>query len=466
MEMIKSKLEQYWGIIVLIVWGALILSLSLLRLDPYGIEESAARALLLNWSVADRVVNPIVTLGAPDLRALLFLPLGAYWAGSFVALKVFSLLIFFGAVTFLYRWSRKHFSDEAALISSGLLLISPLAIMQINSIGIGPYLLLGFGAGLWINQRYREKGKPLGGWYFTQNLLIVTMVSIHPAALAYPLALAWEWKRDPVDARQQKQIQIGIAAATIFALVFRFGWPGIEWGINPMESLGALFSGKVPGDPVASQWVSGIVPAALLLAVIFYNRKQILENMMSRMLVLAVVLGAASADYGWTLIVLATILFLGIPLLIKLNDAFGAHSFAGQRGIVMIVVFVTATTFMLGDRAYRSSVISGLVSPEDDIIRALAIQTEEIEESFNTGSQWPARTMLAVKRPVFPLPPAAESPEEFQKMIGNIRFILFDPFEPENKALRDNIAASTNVMETLIQQPNGVIVKVKLADQD
>ncbi len=464
--MIKAKIEQYWGVIVLIAWGGLILGLSLLRLDPYGIEENAARALLLNWSVADRVVNPIVTLGAPDLRALLFLPLGAYWSGSFVALKVFLLLIFFGAVTLLYRWSRKHFSDEAALISAGLLLISPLAIMQINSVGTGPFLLLGFGVGLWINQRFRDRGKPLGGWFFTQKLLVVTMVSIHPAGLAYPLALAWEWKRNPVNASQQKQIQVGIAIAAIFALVFRFGWPGIEWGINPMESLGTLFSGKIPGDPVNTQWVSGLAPAALLLAVIFYSRKHILENMMSRMLVLAIVLGAVSADYGWTLIVLTTILFLGIPQLIKINDAFGAHSFVGQRGIVMVIVFVTATVFMLGDRSYRSAVISGLVSPEDEIIRALAVQTEEIEENFNTGSQWPARTMLAIKRPVFPLPPAAESTEEFQEMIGNIRFILFNPFDPQNKALRDSIAASSGIMETLIQQPDGVIVKVKLSDQD
>ncbi len=464
--MIKSKIEQYWGVIVLVVWGGLILGLSLLRLDPYGIEESAARALLLNWSVADRVVNPIVTLGAPDLRALLFLPLGAYWAGSFVALKVFSLLIFFGAVTLLYRWSRKHVGDEAALISSGLLLLSPLAIMQIDAIGTGPFLLLGFGVGLWVDQRYRDRGKPLGGWFFIQKLLIVTMVSIHPAALAYPLALAWEWRKNPVNATQQKQIQIGIAIAAIFALVFRFGWPGIEWGINPMESLGVLFSGKIPGDPVTTQWVAGIVPAALLLAVILYNRRQILEEMMPRMLVLAVVIGAVSADYGWALIALTTILVLGTPLLIKANDAFGAHSFIGQRGIVMAVVFVTATIFMLGDRSYRGAIISGLVSPEDEIIRALAVHTEEIEESFNTGSQWPARTMLALKRPVFPLPPAVESTEEFQQMIGNIRFILFDPFDPQNKALRDNIAASTSIMETLIQQPNGVIVKVKLADQD
>ncbi len=461
--MIKSKIEQYWGIIVLIVWGALLIGLSLLRFDPYGIEENAAKALLLNWSVADRVVNPIVTLGAPDFRALLFLPLGAYWSGSFVALKVYTALLFFGAVVLLYRWSKKRFGDEAALISSGLLLIAPLSLMQINSIGTGPFLLLGFGVGMWLDKRYRERGKPLGGWYFAQMLLVVTMVTIHPAGLAYPLALAWEWKHNPVDNTQRKQMQIGIAAAAVFALIFRFGWPGIEWGLNPMESLGILFSGKIPGDPLPTHWTAGIIPALLLITTLFYSRKEILKDMLSRMLVLALVLGLASADYGWALLALATLLYLGAPLLIKANNALGAHSFAGQRGIVMIALFIFATLFMLGDRSYRGSVLSATVSPSDDIIRALAVHTEEIEEPFNTSSQWPARTMLALKRPVFPLPPAAETPEEFQKMIGKITFIIFDPFDPANKALRDNIAASTKMMETLIQQPDGVIVKV---DQD
>ncbi len=459
--MFKEKLEKYWGLAALAGWLTLVISLSLVRFDPYGIGEAAARAIIVNWSVADRVINPIVTLGAPDLRALLFIPLGAYWSGSFVALKVFSLLVLFGATVFLYRWSRARFGSEAALIAAGLMLISPLALIHADAVGTGHFLLLGFGVGLWIDRRYRERGKPLGGWFFAQKLLVVTMVTIHPAGLAYPLALAWEWKRNPVDDKQRKQVQIGVAIAAIFAIVFRFGWPEMSWGVNPMESLGALFSGKIPGDPLPTHWTAGIVPAALLIATLYYSRKLIAEDLMARMLVTALVVGIVAADFGWALIALATLLFLGVPLLLKANDAFGARSFMGQRGIVMVVVFVTATLFMIGDRAYRGAVLSGLVSPEDEIIRALAVETEELEGNFHTASQWPARTMLALKRPVFPLPPEVESPEKLLEVIGEITFIVFNPFDPANKNLRDNIAASTSVMETLIQQPQGVIVKVR-----
>jgi hypothetical protein len=458
-----AKIYRYWGVLALLAWGGLILGLSLLRFDAYGIDEGAARSLLINWTVADRVVNPIVTLGAPDFRALLFLPLGAYWPGSFVALKVFMLVVLFAAVTLLYKWSKKHQDGETALIASGLLLIAPLSLMQINAVGAGPFLLLGFGLGLWLDQRYRKVGKQLGGWFFIQMLLVVTMVTIHPAGLAYPLALAWEWQRNPLNPHQRKQMHIGIGIATVFALLFAyiFGNPAINWGVNPLETLGATAMGRVPGDLTPLQYTSGVVPALIVGAVIFGYRKQILAEMLPRMLVLGGLLGLVAADFGWSLILLALVLYCGMPLLIKLNGSMGIHNFAGQRGLVMLVIFIFATLFMLGDRSYRSSVINGSLDPHDQIIKALATETEPMKENFYTISQWPARTMLALKRPVFPLPPEFKTPQELLKNIGKIDFIVFDPFDPANKHLRQQLSTLTKETETLIQQTGGVIVKVK-----
>jgi len=460
-HMFKDNVEKYWGIIVLLAWGGLAIALSMLRFDPYGIDEAAARALLVNWSVADRIISPIVTLGAPDLRAVFFLPLGAYWSGSFVALKVFIALLLFSAVVYLYRWCRSIHGDEPALIAAGLILLAPLTFSQINSVGVGPFLLLCFGLGRWLNHAYRVRGKQMGGWYFTQLLLVVTVVTIHPAGLAYPLALALEWKTNPTDDNKRKQMLIGVALAAIFAIVFRFGWPALEWGINPLVSLAAVISPIIPGALHATEWTTGLLPALALLMALFFSRKTIMQDFMSRMMVIALVIGLVAADHGWALIALCIILFMGVPALIQANNNLGAHSFAGQRGIVMVVIFLTATLFMVGDRSYRGGVIGGAVSAQDEIIRSLTLETLDIDKSFNTISQWPARTMLALKHPVFPLPPEAESSEEFYKMIGKIAFIVFDPFDPANKSLRDNIANSTDTMETLIQQPNGVIVKVK-----
>ena len=457
-----EKLYRYWGVLALLLWGGIVLSTGLLRFDAYGIDESAARALLLNWTVADRVVNPIVTLGTPDFRALVFMPLGAYWPGSFVALKVFMLIILFAAATMLYKHCKQQ-NSEAALLASGLLLIAPLTFMQINAVGAGPFLLLGFGLGLWLDHRYRSVGKQLGGWYFTQLLLVVTLISIHPAGLAYPLALAWEWRSKPLEQRQTRQMQIGIGIAAIFALLFSylFGNPAFEWGLNPLATLGAAALGRIPGDPSPLNYTSGILPGLIIAAVVFGYRKQILSELMPRMLLLGGLLGLIVADYGWAMIMLALVLYCGIPLLIKLNNTMGANSFAGQRGLVMGVIFILCILFMFGDRSYRSSNILATLEPDDEIIKTLSIETESLENNFFTSSEWPARTMLAMKRPVFPLPPTFDSPEELLKNLGKIDFIIFNPANPDNKQLRDQLANLTGQTETLIQSHNGVIVKLK-----
>lgn len=454
-------IRRYWAILVLFTWVGAVIALQLIRITPYGIDESAARALLINWTVADRVVNPIVVLGAPDFRALLFLPLGAYWAGSFLALKIFMLLLTFGAAVMFYRWSRTQWSEEVALLGTGLLLVSPLTLMQVNAAGAGPFLLLGFALGTWLDHRYRAQGKPLSGKYFLQLLLIVTVVSIHPAGLAYPAALAWEWRRNPIDQRQQKQMWLGIALATIFVIVFRFGWPALAWGINPLITLGDLILGRVPGDPIPTHWAAGLLPLILTLCVFYFSRREILESLLQRMLAMGVVIGLAAADHGWALLVLAFLLYPGTALVIRANNSLGAHSFAGQRGIVLILLFAATTSFMLGDRAYRSGIINEALDPHDDIIRTLVIQTEEIKEPFNTSSQWPAKTMLALKRPVFPLPPPATNPEELLQKLGKINFIVFDPFDPHNAKLREQLAALSGPIVTLVQQANGAILKLR-----
>ncbi len=462
-----SKLYRYWGVAVLLVWGGLALGFNLLRFDAYGIDESAARALLSNWSVSDRVVNPIVTLGVPDLRALLFLPLGAYWTGSFIAVKVFMLAVLFAATTLLYHWSKQHQDGEVALIASGLLLIAPLSFMQINSVGAGPFLLLGFAVGFWLNNKYRTSGKPLSGWYFCQLLLVLTLVSIHPAGLAYPLALAWEWRTNPVNTTQKRQFHIGITLTVIFTLLFSYllGRPALEWLLNPLTTLGAASLGKTPGDPEPVEWISGIMPALLVCAVVFFQRRQLVSNLLPRMLLLATLVGLVAADYSWALIVLALTLYYGVQLLIAANDKLGGQGFAGQRGLVMAAVFIVATLFMMGDRSYRSGVINNTLEPHDDIIRSLAIETEELKENFYTISQWPARTMLALKRPVFPLPPNFDTAEELLKNIGAIDFIVFDPFDPKHKQFRDQVSTLNKDVETLIQQPNGVILRALHKEQ-
>ena len=50
-------------------------------------------------------------------------------------------------------------------------------------------------------------------------LLIAAVVSLHPAGLAYPLALLWEWRKNPLDARHQRYVYVGIGVSVTFILL-------------------------------------------------------------------------------------------------------------------------------------------------------------------------------------------------------------------------------------------------------
>lgn len=455
--------KQAWILGVLLVWGGIALWANLMRFDAFGIEEPAARALLLNWSVADRVINPVVVFGAPDLRALLYIPLGAYWTGSLVAVKVFSLLIGFAAALLLYKWTRRTSGDEAALLATGLFLISPLLVQQMDTLGTGPYLLLLFALGAWTDARYRAAQRPLGGWFFLHILLMITMVSLHPAGLAYPLALALYWRRNPLDARQKRHIYIAAAAAVIFVLLFRLGWPALEWLRNPLVFLGWALVGHPPG--VQSGWGWGI-PAAFLLVLLFIKeRRTIVDDLLNCALWLALVIGAVAADGAWALIALALLLYRGMPLLIEMNAAWNRAGFFGQRGLVMMALIVAAILFSHGDKAYHAAVVSGSLDGSDEVIRALTAELEGMDEDakITIVSQWPARTMLATRHTAFPLPPSDQTREQLRHSLARVNYIVFDPYDKKNKSLTRHLSELTDVNETLILLEGGAVLRVRPA---
>src|SRR3569623_248031 len=222
---ISRLLNRYWGIIVLLIWGGALLGLGLLRTAPYGLDEGAARGLLLIWSIFDKSVYSIVTLGIPDIRALLFIPLGAYWPGSLLAAKIFTVVLAFIAVTLFSRWSSRTADAEAALIASTLLLIAPQFINEIDSIDTGVYLLFALAGGNWLNTTYRTAQRAFSGWCSMQLLWVGSTITLHPAGLAYPLVLGWAWYKDPLDPRQKRQLLLGLALVTTITLAICGGWP-------------------------------------------------------------------------------------------------------------------------------------------------------------------------------------------------------------------------------------------------
>jgi hypothetical protein len=433
-----SKIHpRYWALLALIAWGGSILYFGTTSFTPYGISEGAATALLMNWSVVGNVANPIVTFGMPDFRALLFIPLAIYWPGSILAAKVFTLLITFITAMFLHNWSKNRFDSEVALIATGLFLIAPITITQMNAIGTGPFLLLMFCLGMWADKKHRTAERSIGSWYFLQMLLVAIAVTLHPIGLAYPLTLTWQWHKTPVDKKRQQHIFIGLGATVFVILVMQAGWIGIDWFKNPLTSLNHVLFITTPLTELEPGLFPGIVVFTLAVVVVAFAWRRMIGDMLGTTLLLAAAIGLLVAENAWAMIILTIILYEGTPLLIKLNKSIPAQNFIGQRGVVMISLLVTATIFM---------------------------QTEKLtntKKDIHIASQWPARTMLAVKRPVWPLPPPAENGEELLKKIKGVNYLIFDHNDPNNSELARNIADVGGKMETISLQSAGVIVKVR-----
>ncbi len=462
---------RHYALAILLVWGAALLSFGLVRFDVVGITEGAAKDLILLWSIVDRVTSPAGTFGTPDFRTLLFLPVTMYWPGSIVAAKVFTMMMTFAAIYLLYSWSRKENGEEAALIASAVLLICPLTITQIDSIGTGVYLLLAFALGHWANDRYRAKGRHLGGWYFIQLLIVALAVSIHPAGLAYPLALAWLWQKNPVanekdtiaPGKRKRSIFIGSALVTGLIVLFRWGWQDdVAWFNNPLATLSDAIRNGMSGAAEPANIAIGAVVITLLLVVLLRDRHALMKDFMATVLLFGLIIGLTTADATWAVIALTLLMYRGLPQLIAVNRSFRNQSLAGQRGLVIVAVFAVSTLFMMVDKGYARSISMGLLSSEDTLIQTLCQDVpEEAEINFKAASQWPARTMLSCRRDVFPLPQAQESGAALLENVKGITHLIFDHNDENNKALARNIAELAGVAETLSIQDGGVVIHLR-----
>ncbi|MDR2877736.1 MAG: hypothetical protein LBV36_06850 [Chromatiales bacterium] len=459
-DWLSQASARYWGVIALALWGAAVFAFGLLRLDTHGAEEAGARALLLVWSVGERIASTVVILGLPDLRALLQIPLGAYWPGSMVAAKVYALLITAIAAAMLYRWSRREHGPETALIATGLLLITPITIAQVDALGAGPYLLLVFAVGAWLDRTYRRVQRPLGGWFFLQLLWIMIAVSIHPAAIAYPLALLWQWKIDPIDGRHQRHQYIGITLALIFVLVLRKGWPALHWLGNPLTALSSAVLGQeFQGETLPL--LVGITVVAFLVYLLIAERKRLTTEPLTRMLLIGMLIGTLCADGPWAMLCLAVALYFGIARLIAFNQAFGSTGLSGQRGIVLLAIFVASTLFMQAQKAHHQAIVQNLLPPVDQLILTFSVEIEDTDADaahIVTMSQWPGKTMLATRRPALPLPPPFADSQTLLGKISGVSYLLFNPKQPANTALAAQLAELTGVTETLLLEEGGAVV--------
>ncbi len=75
-------------------------------------------------------------------------------------------------------------------------------------------------------------------------------------------------------------------------------------------------------------------------------------------------------------------------------------------------------------------------------------------------SQWPGKTLLAIRRPVLPLPPDYAKVETLAKNLDGISHIVFDPFDKANAPLKQKLSMLSSRTKTLDLQRHGVIVAI------
>jgi hypothetical protein len=466
-----SKIPQkYWALLSLLLWGAL--CFMLLHKTAYGIDEGAAHALLLAWSVADSVRSSIVTLGLPDFRAVILAPVGYLWTGKVLAAKIATIIVMSCAAWAFHAWRRHSGESESALLATGLLLISPLVLDQIDAIAVAPYLLITFGLGAWSDQIYRVSPQAFGGMYFAQLFLCLVSTTLHPAGLAYPLALLWSWYRNPLNRKQQGYFIGGIVLTVLLALALTMGWSHVEWFTNPVKSLSGLLLGSLDGGEFgALRWMTGIGVLLILLLVIWKQADKLWADLLGRTLLAALAIGILTGDEIFGIIALVTCLYWGLPLVLQ-KSADSEGGFWAQRGVALSSVVVIATIFMNVDKARYQTVLEGNLAPRDNLIKALV---ENIEGPSNDdqkqkslpdkplriASQWPARTMLACRCDTFPLPPSVKDEQALFAMLKGINYLIFDPRDPKNSSLSHNLALmGAGKVETIILQRAGVIVEI------
>ena len=157
---------------------------------------------------------------------------------------------------------------------------------------------------------------------------------------------------------------------------------------------------------------------------------------------------------------LAIMLYRGLFKLINVNQGLQAGGLMGQRGMVLVAVFVLATTYMVNDKVQRYDIRLGAVSPQDDIIRTLSGELEDLKKPAVTISQWPGRTLLATKHTAFPLPPPAPDAQALFKNLHGARFLVFNPYDKSNAQLTRQVSELALNLKTIMVRPDAVLVEI------
>ncbi len=447
---------------------------------PYGLAEDGAKSLLVAWSIGDAVASAAFALGAPDVRVILFLPAGFLWPGQVIAARVLTLLVMAAAGFGLYRWRSRDGQGEAALLGTGLLLLAPGCVAGVGALSAAPYLLLCFVLADWLDRILPGEQGSLGASFFGQLTACAAAISLHPAGLAYPLMLMRRWLAVPAGSRHRPHFLAAIPLVTVLVLTIRLGWPGASWLHDPLPAAAAVFSAAMTADaPSAAATAAGVVLIALAAAVAAHEYRRLLADLTGAMLLVAVLLGAAAADPAWGLLLLALVLYGGLPWLLRGCARLAGRGVLVQRGWLWLLLLALCTTFMRVDRAQYEAVRHNRLSAQDQLLQEFSEGLTGLRNDTPAGepaatpsasakpaasgapvmvaSSWPARTSIACRCDGLPLPPAASDPESQLAMMRGVSYMILAD-DGAHPALDSNLAQLSRHVEVVSREPAGVIL--------
>src|SRR3569623_261195 len=237
----------------------------------------------------------------------------------------------------------------------------------------------------------------------------------------------------------------------------RGGGSTVAWGVSPLRSLAEAHQAVIGvADP---NWLIGVLFALLLAVVVWADRRFLLRDFVGMLLLAGLLLGLTAADSAWVMLALVLLLYRGTPLLIALNQKWQG-GLLQQRGLVLAIAFALATVFMMADKARHQAIALGTVNPQEQLIQFLAQEITDDNKDFIAASQWPGRTMVAVRRAVFPLPRAASDGPTLLEHIKGITHLVFDHYDIHNRDLARNVAELGGAAETRFLEKGGVVVQI------
>jgi len=114
---------------------------------------------------------------------------------------------------------------------------------------------------------------------------------------------------------------------------------------------------------------------------------------------------------------------------------------------------------MAENKTHALTNIHATLSPQDQLIQRLAEEAANQDKPFRAASQWPARSMLACKRDVLPLPPPIEDTAQFKHSVTGLTHLIFDQKDIKNQHLVNNLSQLTGNTETLALLKGGVLLE-------